>query len=178
MKRSISTRLGEVVIRSASPSDANSFRELRLEALKNHPTAFGSDYEESAARPKEHWMESLNYNDEKEALFFADYQNQLIGMTGIYRSLSRKARHSATIWGVYVKPDWRGRHIAEKLIQSCLDWAIRQNVVIVKLAVVADNKSAIQCYERCGFAKYGIEPKAICYENKYYDEILMACSLN
>ena len=36
----------EIIIRHATSSDVDAFRELRLEALKNHPTAFGADYEE------------------------------------------------------------------------------------------------------------------------------------
>src|SRR5215204_5554105 len=36
-----------VSIRPLLPSDAQAFRELRLEALANHPEAFSSSYEES-----------------------------------------------------------------------------------------------------------------------------------
>ncbi len=46
----------EIIIRHSTPADVDSFRELRLEALKNHPTAFGADYEEYAARPNEYWQ--------------------------------------------------------------------------------------------------------------------------
>ncbi len=81
---------GEFIIRHATPADVDSFRELRLEALKNHPTAFGADYEESLARPDEHWRERLNMDKDKEALFFAESDGQLIGMTGIFRGLSKK----------------------------------------------------------------------------------------
>src|SRR5215218_2525104 len=35
-----------VSIRPLLPSDAQAFRELRLEALSNHPEAFSSSYEE------------------------------------------------------------------------------------------------------------------------------------
>ena len=168
----------EIIIRQAKSSDVSSYRQLRLEALKNHPTAFGADYEESAARPNEHWQERLKTDQNREALFFAEQDGQLVGMTGIFRSMSKKSSHKATIVGVYVKPEWRGHHISESMILRCLDWAKIQDVVIVYLGVTTTNQPAIRCYERCGFTIYGTEPKALCYDGIYYDEYLMAMEID
>jgi ribosomal protein S18 acetylase RimI-like enzyme len=154
------------------------YRKLRLEALRNHPTAFGADYEETLSRPESFWQERLQINDEEEALFFAEHGRRLIGMTGIYRSLSKRHKHQATVWGVYVKEDWRGLHIAEALIGNCLEWGRAKGVVIARLGVAADNPPAIRCYERCGFKITGTEPRALFYDDKYYDFYLMSCSLD
>ena len=67
----------EIIIRHATTSDLDLFRELRLEALKNHPTAFGADYEESAARPNEYWQERLKIDKDHEALFFAEHEESI-----------------------------------------------------------------------------------------------------
>jgi ribosomal protein S18 acetylase RimI-like enzyme len=173
----MSSDRGDVILRRSRREDAASYRELRLEGLRNHPTAFGADYEESAARPDSAWVERLDMNDEEEALFLAEHEGALIGMTGIYRSLSPRHKHQATVWGVYVREEWRGQHIAEALIQNCLDWARDKGVVIARLGVAADNRPAIRCYERCGFKTYGREAKALLHEGKYIDEYLMACEL-
>ena len=167
----------DFIIRHATTSDLDAFRDLRLEALKNHPTAFGADYEESAARTNEYWQERLEFDKSQEALFFAEHGSQLVGMTGIFRGSSKKSRHESTIWGVYVRPQWRGNHISETLVRSCLGWAKEQGLAIVKLAVVTTNHPAIRCYERCGFTIYGKEPKAISYDSKYYDEYLMSIEI-
>jgi ribosomal protein S18 acetylase RimI-like enzyme len=95
-------------------------------------------------------------------------------MAGLVRGHWPKTRHSGTLWGVYVQPEWRGHHVAEALLDTCLAWAQAHEVMIVKLAVVTTNTPAIRCYVRCGFAVYGIEPKAIYYDGVYYDELLMA----
>ena len=168
----------EIIIRHAIATDVDAFRELRLEALKNHPTAFGQDYNEIVLRPRTYWETTLTINSEEQALFITEENKHLIGMTGIYRGMSKKSLHSANIWGVYVKPEWRGHHISESLIQSCLKWAKQHNVVIVKLAVVTNNLSALRCYKRCGFSTYGKEPKAISYDNEYYDEYLMSIEIS
>jgi RimJ/RimL family protein N-acetyltransferase len=117
-------------------------------------------------------------NDNESAIFFAEHEGHLLGMTGIARGRSPKTRHGADIWGVYVMSQWRGLHFAEEMIRSCRDWAQARGIVILRLAVVATNQSAIRCYERCGFVKYGTEPRSLCYEGKYYDEYLMSLYLD
>jgi RimJ/RimL family protein N-acetyltransferase len=177
MIKSLKTSRGTVVIRRSNLADAWNFRDLRLEALQDSPTAFSMDYERSFNYPAKYWEDSMAMDDNESVIFFAEYDGHLIGMTGIARGRSPKTRHAADIWGVYVTSSWRGLHIAEELIRSCIDWARAREIVITRLAVVATNTSAIRCYERCGFTTYGIEPQALWYEGKFYDEYLMSLSL-
>lgn len=123
------------------------------------------------------WEGRLNIN-EHGIILFVEHDSKLIGITGIYKGETPKTKHSAYIWGVYIRPEWRGMHIAEELISACMDWAGERKVEIVKLGVVTTNASAIRCYERCGFTVYGTEPRGIFYEEKYYDENLMFKTLN
>jgi len=167
----------EIIIRHAKLQDVETYRELRLEGLKNHPDTFGQDYDDAASRDHEYWENTLKINNKEKALFFATKDKQLIGMTGIYRGMSRKSQHGATIWGVYVRPDWRGKHISESLVSACLGWAKQEGIIIVHLGVVTNNIPAIRCYEHCGFTTYGTQPKAIYYNSKYYDEYLMAVEI-
>jgi RimJ/RimL family protein N-acetyltransferase len=178
MIRSIHTPRGAIVLRQSSLADALSFRELRLEALQDSPTAFSMDYQRSANYPAKYWEDTLAMDDNESAIFFAECEGHLIGMTGIARGRSPKTRHGADIWGVYITPSWRGLHIAEELIHSCVAWAKAREIVILRLAVVATNKPAIRCYERLGFVTYGTEPRSLLLDGTYYDEYLMALSLD
>ena len=176
MDTPIITPRGTVTIRPAREEDAPAYRDLRLEALRNHPEAFSSDYAANLAKPMAFWTERLRFNstDSATMIYFAVHDQRLIGMCGITRPNSPKIQHSANIVGMYIRPDWRGFRIAEGLITACLDWARTQDVKIVKLAVVTTNARAIRCYARCGFQVYGIEPRALYYDNVFYDELLMA----
>ena len=171
------TRLGSVVIREGVVSDAGQFRELRLHAIQDSPIAFPADYAIYVNHPMSFWENRLKA-DEIGTIFFAEHENQLIGMMGIRRGESPKTKHSATIWGVYVRPEWRGLHIAESLIEACFGWARSKDVNIVKLGVTAASTSAVRCYQRCGFIIYGTEPKGMFYEGQYYDGYLMYRSLD
>ena len=178
MNSSITTSRGTITIRDATSTDAMPFRELRLEALRDCPTAFSADYQKNLNHPAKYWEDRLTMEEDEETILLAEHEGKLIGMTGIARGSSSKTRHGAWIWGVYVRPDWRGLHIAEELINSCFTWAKARKILLVKLGVASTNISAIRCYERCGFSTYGTEPRAIFYEGKYYDEFLMSRSLD
>ncbi len=176
MERTLTTERGDIIIRPARQSDAEAFRELRLEALKNHPAAFSADYEVNRARPPGYWTDRLHLEagDHQHMIYFAFHGDNLIGMTGVDPGNSPKTRHSAFIWGVYVRPDWRGLHIAESLLAACAEWAREHGVKILKLGVSTANASAIRSYIRAGFHVYGVEPQALCLDGTYYDELLMA----
>lgn len=177
MNKVLETPRGTISIRAALPSDVIQYRELRLGALQNSPTAFSADYQVNLNHPMSFWKGRLSF-DEHGIIFFATHENNLIGMTGIRRGESPKTKHSAGIWGVYVCPEWRGLHIAEALIETCINWAKPRQVNIVKLGVTTTNILAVRCYQRCGFTVYGNEPRAMLYEGNYYDDYLMSRSLD
>ena len=170
----ISTKNGIITIRPARKADANAFHTLRLEALQGHPTAFSADYEVNAARPVSYWEERMRELGEGGTIYFAADQDGPVGSCGIHRGESPKTRHSAVVWGVFVKPEWRGLGIAEALIDACLAWGRAHEVTIAKLGVATNNLAAIRCYTRCGFTVYGVEPSALYYAGVMYDELLMA----
>lgn len=172
MIRSFETERGTVVLREGNMADAAQFRDLRLSGLQDSPTAFSADYQLNFSHPMSHWESRLNF-DGHGIIFFAEHDGKLIGMTGIRRRESPKTKHSADIFSVYIRPEWRGLRIAETFIGMCVEWARQCDVVILKLGVMTSNTSAIRCYERCGFKIYGTEPRDIFHEGKYYDLNLM-----
>lgn len=176
MNKTLTAPKGLITIRIALPEDAAPLRELRLEALVCHPEAFVADPDSSAAESLEKWVDRIekNISDQQGVICIASANDQLIGMAGLVRGHWPKTRHSGVIWGVYVKAEWRGLHLAERLIDECHAWAQAQGLKILKLGVTATNSAAIRCYSRCGFTVYGIEPKVIFANEVFYDELLMA----
>jgi ribosomal protein S18 acetylase RimI-like enzyme len=178
MNKSMKTARGEILIREANPADAAAFRGLRLYALQDSPTAFSADYQRNFHHPLGYWEDMLTMHPDESTLFLVEHEKDLLAMTGIARGSSPKTRHSATIWGVYVIPEWRGLHIAEGLIRACFAWARARKIVVAKLGVSAANTSAIRCYERCGFKITGTEPRALYYDSQYHDFYMMYCALD
>ncbi len=175
LENRLSTPRGSILIRAATPEDAAAYRELRLEALENNPTAFSADYPTALALPMSYWSERLaRATDDSPLTFFALAGQDLVGMATIVRRDSPKTRHGADIFGMYVRPDWRGLRIADALVNACLEWGRAHGIKIVMLSATVSNTQAIHCYARCGFTVYGIEPQSLYHDNIYYDELLMA----
>jgi ribosomal protein S18 acetylase RimI-like enzyme len=103
-----------------------------------------------------------------------DAAGTLGAMMGISHGTRLKDRHSATIWGVYVRPAWRGLRLSDALIELCVSWATERSVKIVRLSVTTTNQPARKCYERCGFVITGTEPALIFCDGKYHDEHIMS----
>lgn len=163
------------MIRPIRESDFAAFKALRLEALREHPDAFASDHDENTRLPDSQWLTRLRQGiDSADACtFVAEADGELAGMTGVHRESGVKVRHSAFIWGVYVRPRWRGAKLADRFIETCVDWCATQDIRIVRLTVSTHNVAAIRSYLRCGFAVSGVLPEAIRLGDKYIDELTM-----
>lgn len=175
-EKELETPQGLIRLRHAKTGDATALRDLRLKCLQDHPEAFFRDFQEEANLPLSAWQERIQASDGagSELIVFAEQGGKLVGMSGINRRDTPKTRHTATIWGVYVLPDWRGLGLAEALIRECEAWARQKGITILKLMVVSTNAGAIRCYQRCGFSIYGIEPRAMKYNGEYQNDIMMA----
>lgn len=166
--RTIKTPRGVVAIRATMAEDASRLRALRLEALTVSPTSFGSAVEEIDGQD---WV-VLARGGSGDACFVAQHAGVLIGLAGIHRSSRRKAGHHADLWGVYVQPAWRRHGIAGAMVTACVEWAARAGVAIVKLTAVPES-GALGCYLRCGFRVTGVDPAALRWDGRYYDELMM-----
>jgi hypothetical protein len=86
-------------VRRLETHDAASYRELRLEGLKNHPEAFASSWEYEAGKPVSWWADRLATN----ALFGGWLDGPTpVGVAGFHRQDAAKLRHKGVLWGMYV----------------------------------------------------------------------------
>lgn len=160
-------------IRRLTPADSSAFQALKLAALKDTPCAFGSSYEEEKDFPASVIEDRLAEKPDRGP-FGAFDGEALVGLVGLGRENMRKLAHKALIWGMYVKPEARGKGIARALLMEAISLArsvseIRQ----VNLCVNANNAGAVRLYESVGFKAFGREPGAMCINGELYDEIYM-----
>lgn len=175
MPQKFLTPKGDVTIRLASLEDSAALLDLRLESLTLQPEAFAADIEKTTSDGIEAWEKLITENavNQSGTICIAYTDTELIGLAGITRGHWPKTRHFGVLWGVYVKPAWRGFHICEAMLNEVIKWVTENDMSVIYLGVTVSEKSAIRCYSRCGFMEYGIEPKAIFYNGIYYDQILM-----
>jgi ribosomal protein S18 acetylase RimI-like enzyme len=155
-------------IRLIIPADAALYREVRLEALKQHPEAFGSSFEYESDKSLA-WFEDRIAQSE---IFGAFVDGELQGTAGYRAQDGPKRRHKGLLWGMYVRPAARNLGLGRRLVEAVLKHA-SGHVELLQLAVVSENLSAQRLYTSLGFAEYGREARALKQNGRYYDEILM-----
>jgi ribosomal protein S18 acetylase RimI-like enzyme len=95
-----------------------------------------------------------------------------IGTAGFYIMEGPKVSHRGVLWGMYVSPAHRGQGIGRKLITSVIEHA-RGRVEQIHLQVLSANITAYDLYRSMGFVPYGVEPHALRYAGRDYDEVMM-----
>ncbi len=170
-------------IRPLTSDDWDAWWALRLRALADHPDAFGSALDETLATGEEAARQRFApyANDARNQVFGAfDAEGTLVGVAGLLGNDRRKMRHRMYIWGVYVAPEARGAGLGGRLIGACVDHARRtEGVLQLHLTVASHNQAAVRLYQRFGFARYGLDPRAIIlHDGTTVDEDLMVLMLD
>jgi GNAT superfamily N-acetyltransferase len=138
-----------VLVRATELADWQALRDIRLEALRDHPAAFGSTYAQDAARDEAHWRRRSSGGN----LFFAylPEMSEPAGLAGGYL----EDRVTVELVAMYVRPWARGQRVGEALVASVIGWAGASQATSVHLWVTETNIHARALYLRCGFALTG-----------------------
>ena len=161
-------------VRRLTAADAAAYRDIRLEALANEPTSFGSDVPREQALAKQAWLDRIEGNP-TFGVFVAD---ELVGIATLSREPGEKNRHRANIYGVYLKQGVRGKGASRLLMEAVVTAAHEMPVLQLHLSVTTTNEAACRLYQRLGFQTYGTEPRSLRVEGRYYDEYLMVLRLD
>ncbi|PLR93779.1 GNAT family N-acetyltransferase [Bacillus sp. T33-2] len=156
-------------IRLITPRDAENYRNLRLEALKNNPEAFSSSYEEE----NEHAVEFFRARLESDEAFTlgAFEEEKLIGVVTLVKETKLKLKHRANIFAMYVSPANRGIGAGKRLMIEAIKKAQElEGIEQIYLTVMATNESAKKLYSCLGFETFGTDKRAMKVDHTYFDE--------
>ncbi len=156
-------------VRRLVPDDAEMLRDIRLEALRLHPTAFSADPDVESAFPIERWREYLGTR-----IWFGVFaEGALVGINAFStESYSKKTAHVAHLGAMYVREAARSTGAADALMTNFLDYAKGRAEQIV-LTVEAGNSRAIKLYVKHGFEVTGRKPRSMKVDGAFYDEFEM-----
>jgi RimJ/RimL family protein N-acetyltransferase len=156
-------------VRRLGGADVAAYRAIRLDALREAPEAFGSDYESASEQPDSYFADALG----RLAVFGGfDGADRLVGLIAFARYDGAKYQHRGDMISVYVRPEARGTGLGMALIEALFEHA-RHHVLQVHCGVATDNARAIALYRRAGFAVYGTEPRSLFVNGRFIDEHLM-----
>ncbi|MBV8061848.1 MAG: GNAT family N-acetyltransferase [Alphaproteobacteria bacterium] len=111
------------IVRALSDGDLVQASQIRLEALRDHPSVFLSKYENEVKRGPDEWRSVLFGEDR---CFFGLMDNGVIvGLIGIITwKDDPSGEYPGAVVAHYIKPDYRGRGLSVPMYQACIHWAL------------------------------------------------------
>ncbi len=167
-------------IRRLTEADAPEFWRLRLRALREHPEAFATAYEEVRDRSLADVAADFRTRYTGiDSVILGALDPALVGLIGCYREEGAKRRHKAAIWGMYVAPEAQRRGIGRALLAVAIAHARAwPEVQQIQLGVMSDNEPARALYRSAGFEVSGVERRSLRVGARYLDEEHMVLHLH
>lgn len=163
-------------IKLLTQKDAENYRIIRLEALKDNPEAFSSSYEEELEYSSKIYEGRLS--SENLYTFGALVEKRLVGTVTLICETKIKIKHRATIVAMYVLPEYRKSGVGKALMNKAITKAKElKGIEQIYLAVTASNEPAKQLYGSLGFVTYGLDKNGLKLGDTYFDEELMVLML-
>lgn len=146
----------DVTVRRVRPDEAAQFRAIRLAALRDSPTAFGSTLEETELRPREYWESRVTQGAEgrESVLFVAVDNGRWVGLAGGFLEIS-PGEYRADVVSMWVRPDCRGVGVGRALLSEVIEWARDHGAARADLWVTETNAAARGLYRSLGFIETG-----------------------
>jgi GNAT superfamily N-acetyltransferase len=144
-----------VTVRPLRDDEAKLFKDLRLRALADAPSAFAQTHAEIATKPDTYWDDMTRSVTEpgRHAMFVAEEDAAPVGL--VFGLVDRERGDAAHLGGMWVDPSARGHGVGRALGDAVLGWARARCFRRIVLWVTEGNSSAIALYEGLGFAPTG-----------------------
>jgi len=133
-------------ITAVTEEDWSLFKAVRLAALSDSPEAFGLTYAEAAQFSEQQWRERAS-GQRNQHYFMALNTQQPIGLIGAWFPPDGEF----TLIAMWVAPDFRGKGIADRLVDEVKHSAVIKGYSQVTLTVYRSNTRAADFYLRQGF---------------------------
>jgi ribosomal protein S18 acetylase RimI-like enzyme len=130
------------------------FKAIRLRALQESPSAFGSTYQREAQFSDEEWVKrATRWNGERGIGYLAMEEGEACGIAGALLEDVDPTR--AQLVSMWTAPEHRQRGVGRLLVEGVVDWATTRAVRTLTLMVTSKNQAATLFYQRLGFTMTG-----------------------
>jgi ribosomal protein S18 acetylase RimI-like enzyme len=143
-----------ITLNAITPHIAHIFKAVRLRALLDTPSAFGSTYTKESQLTDGDWVKRAErWNGQRAAGFLAMDGETACGIVCSFLDEEDAARaHLISMW---TAPTHRRQGLGRRLVDQVLAWARSRGARTMVLMVTSNNMAAIRFYERLGFARTG-----------------------
>lgn len=168
----------ELIIRRPEPDDALQLLEyLNTVGGESDNLLFGEGDLKLTEEQERTFIEKSN-KEENSLLLIGTSDGEVVSICNIRSQPQKRISHNCEVGISVRKSHWR-LGIGEAMLKELIGFArANENLSIVYLGVRAQNKGAIQLYEKLGFKKIGVRKDFFKINGVYYDEIMMDLHLS
>lgn len=137
-------------VRRIRADEGPRLREIRLEALAEAPSAFGSTLAEERALLPDHWVRYARdaAGSPTMTVYVAEEEDHWYGMVRGF--VHEKYYEIVRIASMWVDPARRRAGVGVMLVEAVVDWARARGALSVQLWVTETNQAARSLYARQG----------------------------
>lgn len=129
-------------------------KTVRLAALKDTPSAFGSTYAKESQRSDQDWLNLTSaWNSDRSVCYLAMDLTAPCGI--IAGKFDDLVPRQAWVLSMWVAPTHRRSCLGTRLVDAVQRWARDQGIRELRLMVTSNNHAAQAFYARCGFTRTG-----------------------
>lgn len=126
------------------------YKSVRLRALQDTPTAFGSTYAKESALSQNDWVKRVDtWNGPSGVCYLGIDNDEPCGIIAGYFDENDPRR--AWVASMWVAPTHRRTGLGTMLMDAVKSWAASCEAAELYLMVTSNNAAAMRFYERCGF---------------------------
>jgi len=143
------------LVRRIRPDEGAALRDVRLAALADTPSAFGSSYARESLLTAEDWADRAweGSAGSERATFFAIADDGIVGLVGGYRP--EPTSSCVELVSLWTHPAARRTGVGRLLVDAVFDWARTCGALAVELWVTRGNAGAENLYRETGFVDAG-----------------------
>ena len=130
------------------------FKEIRLRALQDAPSAFSATYAKESQFSDADWIaRAAQWSGARSVAYLALDKTNPCGIAGAF--LEPDDLTCAHLISMWVDPAQRRLGIGAMFVSEVVEWARTRRVKTLQLLVTSNNDGAIKFYQRLGFASTG-----------------------
>ena len=138
-----------IALEPITSKNVSLFREVRLCALRDSPSAFGSTYAREAQFTDAEWLaRTERWNGDKGIGYLAIDGSAGCGIAGAFLD-EQDATHAHLI-SMWTAPAHRRHGVGRMLVDAVANWAHTRGAQTLWLMVTSSNDAAIEFYARLG----------------------------
>jgi ribosomal protein S18 acetylase RimI-like enzyme len=143
-----------IMIEQLTPDMAGQLKTVRLSALLDTPSAFGSTFAKESQLSDEDWLNRVTkWNSEDSVCYLAMAQDEACGI--VAGKVVEHDPRRAYVLSMWVSPAYRRHSLGARLVNAIQLWATNAGVSELILTVVNTNSVAIDFYRKLGFVFTG-----------------------